>query len=60
MLQKMLNKVVNANLTVDGIFDAYTKKAVQKFEAKYFPSHNADGVMGKVEWLKLFSLYFGV
>ena len=43
-LQKCLNKVINAGLTVDGIFGPLTKQALKNFQTKY--NLSVDGIYG--------------
>lgn len=43
-LQKCLNKVLNANLTEDGIFGPLTKQALKNFQTKY--NLSVDGIYG--------------
>lgn len=43
-LQKCLNKAMNANLTVDGIFGPLTKQALKNFQTKY--NLSVDGIYG--------------
>ena len=50
-LQKCLNKVIKAGLTVDGVFGDATYKAVAKFQKVYKIS--ADGIYGNNTYKKL-------
>ncbi len=43
-LQKALNQIMNAGLSVDGIFGSGTKKAVKNFQSQYGLS--VDGIAG--------------
>lgn len=50
-MQKMLNTVMNAGLTVDGICGAKSVAAIKNFQKAYGLS--ADGICGKNTWAKL-------
>ena len=50
-IQILLNKYINARLTVDGIFGNGTKEAVIKFQTKFWS--NPDGICGAKTWAKL-------
>ena len=50
-LQKCLNEVIKAGLTVDGVFGDATYKAVVKFQKVYKIS--ADGIYGTNTYKKL-------
>lgn len=54
-LQTMLNAVMNAGLSVDGICGAKTVAAVKNFQKAYALS--VDGVCGKNTWAKLEEVY---
>lgn len=55
LLQKELNSVMNAGLTVDGSFGSKTKAAVQKFQTKY--GLESDGIAGILTAGKLNVVY---
>lgn len=61
MLQRMLNKVMNSGLSVDGDFGNLTKNAVIAFQKQAFQNKPSewDGIVGSKTWEKLFSYYFG-
>jgi len=58
-IQTMLNKVICANLTVDGIYGAKTTEAVKQFQKQY--GFKETGVIGNTStcpvWVKLKALY---
>ena len=60
ILQIMLNKIIGAGLSVDGVFGQKTYEAVVRFQKKAFPYNSGewDGVVGSKTWAKLFSYYF--
>ena len=53
-MQKCLNKLTKANLTVDGIFGDKTLKAVKDFQKKYKLA--VDGIVGTKTRAKIKSL----
>lgn len=50
-LQKCLNKLIDADLEVDGLFGPLTLKAVKRFQKKY--SLEVDGIVGKYTRAKI-------
>lgn len=53
-LQNSLNKLINSNLTVDGIFGPNCEKAVKEFQKKY--KLTSDGAIGAATWNKISEL----
>lgn len=55
MVQSYLNRVMNAGLTVDGVFGNATRRAVEAFQAK--EGLTVDGVVGHATWDKLVAAF---